>query len=73
MSSSKFSQTILSGSSFSADTIIFTYLKDVKPSIAFSVSKKYGNAVKRNLFKRRCKYIFNSNIKACCNPGIFVA
>ena len=60
MSSSQFSQTILSGCSFSTSSIVFTYLNDSEISIVFSVSKKYGNAVKRNLFKRRCKYIFNS-------------
>ena len=40
----------------------FKYTKSSKPAMGLIVSKKYGNAVQRNLFKRRCRSIFNSII-----------
>jgi len=35
---------------------------DADPCIGFSVSTKYGGAVQRNIFKRRCRFIFKSMI-----------
>lgn len=40
----------------------FKYTKSSKPEMGLVVSKKYGNAVQRNLFKRRCRSIFKSII-----------
>ena len=40
----------------------FKYRKSSRPEMGFIVSKKYGNAVQRNLFKRRCRSIFKSII-----------
>jgi ribonuclease P protein component len=40
----------------------FKYSKISKPEMGLIVSKKYGNAVQRNLFKRRCRSIFKSII-----------
>ncbi len=39
--------------------IVFCHNKNGKPKIGFSVSKKYGKAVKRNKVKRRLKEIIN--------------
>ena len=39
--------------------IVFCQNKNGKPKIGFSVSKKYGKAVKRNKAKRRLKEIIN--------------
>ena len=36
---------------------------DENPRLGFIVSRKYGNSVERNLFKRRCRYIFYKLIK----------
>ena len=40
------------------------------PALGFIVSKHYGNAVARNLFKRRCRNIFRTTI---INQGIDIA
>ena len=42
--------------------MFFKYIKDKHPRMGFIVSKKYGNAVKRNKFKRRCRELFNNNM-----------
>ena len=36
---------------------------DENPRLGFIVSRKYGNSVQRNLFKRRCRYAFYELIK----------
>ena len=41
-----------------ARDLLFNYIYDEDPKIGFIVSKKYGNAVNRNLFKRRCRHAF---------------
>ena len=43
--------------------IKYYYKKDPNPKVGFIVSRKYGNAVERNLFKRRCRHIFYELIK----------
>ena len=44
--------------SFTTEDLSFKYLLDEDPHLGFSVSAKYGCAVKRNLFKRRCRSLF---------------
>tara|TARA_Y100000590_G_scaffold346206_1_gene396394 strand:+ start:804 stop:1022 length:219 start_codon:yes stop_codon:yes gene_type:complete len=39
-------------------------MPDQNPRLGFIVSRKYGNSVARNLFKRRCRYAFYELIKA---------
>jgi len=41
-----------------ADNIVFKYVKSETPLIGFLVSKKFGKAHERNLFKRRCRSAF---------------
>ena len=41
------------------NTIKFSYKINFKHNVGFTVSRKYGNAVSRNLFKRRCRAIYN--------------
>jgi len=46
----------------------FKYCNWKTPVLGLIVSKKYGNAVKRNLFKRRCRELFKKkfiNHKIC--------
>tara|TARA_Y100000031_G_C7903854_1_gene240774 strand:+ start:204 stop:473 length:270 start_codon:yes stop_codon:yes gene_type:complete len=38
----------------------FKYTKSSKPKMGLIVSKRYGNAIERNLFKRRCRSAFKS-------------
>ena len=44
--------------SFTTEDLSFKYLLDEDPHLGFSVSAKYGCAVQRNLFKRRCRSLF---------------
>ena len=43
--------------------INYYYIYDQNPRLGFIVSRKYGNSVERNLFKRRCRYAFYELIK----------
>ena len=43
--------------------LLFKYAKSSVPQIGFIVSRKYGNAIKRNKFKRRCREILYEKIK----------
>ena len=36
----------------------FRFAPGPEPRMGFIVSKKYGNSVQRNLFKRRCRSLF---------------
>jgi len=53
----------------------FYYLNIHPPSLGLIVSKRYGNSVSRNLFKRRCRALFmawfinqNSGISLVVRP-----
>ena len=52
--------------------IRYNYIYDENPRIGFIVSRKYGNSVERNLFKRRCRYIFYKLIKSGFSYSIIV-
>ena len=43
--------------------LLFNYMHNKTPKLGFIVSKKYGNSIQRNLFKRRCRYAFYQLIK----------
>ena len=49
--------------------LFFRYNNKELSKLGIIVSKKYGNAVKRNLFKRRCRILFNNYFK---NERIFL-
>jgi ribonuclease P protein component len=40
----------------------FKYSPSSRPGLGLVVSKKYGDSVKRNLFKRRCRSLFKTTI-----------
>ena len=48
----------------------FKYCSWEKPVLGLAVSKHYGNSVKRNLFKRRCRELFK---KKFIDQGVTVA
>jgi len=53
--------------------ILFLYSNFDSPKLGLTVSKKYGNAVKRNLFKRRVREVFiNKVYKAQINVALIV-
>jgi len=40
----------------------FKYISNSRPGLGLVVSKKYGDSVRRNLFKRRCRSVFKATI-----------
>jgi len=40
----------------------FKYILSSRPGLGLVVSKKYGDSVQRNLFKRRCRSLFKTTI-----------
>ena len=63
LSSAQFKVVFPESNSLRVGDLLFKYKKDVDPKLGFIVSRKYGNAVHRNLFKRRCRAQFQSLIK----------
>ena len=63
LSSSQFNVVFSESKSLQVGDLLFKYKKDVDPKLGFIVSRKYGNAVHRNLFKRRCRAQFKTLIK----------
>ena len=55
LSPSQFSKAFTGSKSLLAGDLLFKYKKEENPKLGFIVSKKYGNAVRRNQFKRRCR------------------
>ena len=45
--------------SLSVGGLSFKYTRRQPSAVGFIVSKRYGNAVSRNLFKRRCRALFH--------------
>jgi len=60
LSSLEFSKTLRASKSLCFGDLSFKYTKSKGPEIGFIVSKKYGNATERCLFKRRCRFVFKS-------------
>ena len=58
--------------SLTTKDLLFNYTSDETPKLGFTVSKKYGNSVQRNLFKRRCRYAFYKLIKGGFNYSIII-
>ena len=63
LSSSEFKNVYKNAKSLIVRDLLFKYAKDDNPKLGFIVSTKYGNAVERNLFKRRCRHAFYQLIK----------
>ena len=40
----------------------FKYISNLRPGLGLVVSKKYGDSVQRNLFKRRCRSLFKTTV-----------
>ena len=63
LSNAQFNVVFTESKSLRVGDLLFKYKKDVSPKLGLIVSKKYGNAVYRNLFKRRCRAQFQALIK----------
>ena len=59
LSSKDFKRVLREGCRASYGDIKFTYRLNFRHSVGFTVSKKYGNAVNRNLLKRRCRHAYD--------------
>jgi len=56
--SSDFSKIFKLAQSFLVHDVLFKYTIKKGCGIGFAVSTKYGSAVQRNLFKRRCRFLY---------------
>ena len=63
LSNAQFNVVFSESKSLRVGDLLFKYKKDVDPKLGLIVSRKYGNAVHRNLFKRRCRAQFQTLIK----------
>tara|TARA_B100000945_G_C20355268_1_gene584301 strand:+ start:256 stop:564 length:309 start_codon:yes stop_codon:yes gene_type:complete len=59
VSSKEFNTVIANRKGLKVNGLLFFFKLHPQPKISFIVSKKYGDATKRNLFKRRCKFLFS--------------
>ena len=59
--------------SLSIGDLSFKYAPHRPSAVGFIVSKHYGNAVSRNLFKRRCRSLFqNTFVKYESNMAVII-
>ena len=70
ISSSEFSKIVKTSKSLSIGDLSFKYSPWKRPVLGLSVAINYGNAVARNLFKRRCRELFKMNF---ANKGLRIA
>ena len=63
LSTSQFNIAFTESKSLRVGDLLFKYKKAVNPKLGLIVSRKYGNAVYRNLFKRHCRAHFQALIK----------
>ena len=56
----EFKRTLFNSKSLLVRDLLFYYTKN-KVGISFVVNRKKGNAVLRNLFKRRCRALYQQN------------
>ena len=72
LSSTEFKHVYYNAKSLETRDLLFNYVDNKTPKIGFIVSRKYGNAIHRNLFKRRCRYAFYQLIKRGFSYSIIV-
>jgi len=58
LSTAQFNVVFSESKSLRVGDLLFKYKKAVDPKLGLIVSRKYGNGVSRNLFKRRCRAQF---------------
>ena len=60
ISNQDFKQILFTTKSLHIRDLLFYYRNNIKNGVSFIVNRKKGNAVSRNLFKRRCRSLFNN-------------
>tara|TARA_B100002052_G_scaffold6694_1_gene5792 strand:+ start:21324 stop:21641 length:318 start_codon:yes stop_codon:yes gene_type:complete len=63
ISNKSFKKILFSTKSLQIRDLLFYYQKSENSAISFIINRNKGNAVTRNLFKRRCRSLFNSTFK----------
>ena len=63
LSTAQFKAVFAESKSLRVGDLLFKYKKAVHPKLGLIVSRKYGNAIYRNLFKRRCRTQFQALLK----------
>ena len=63
LSNAQFKIVFSESKSLRVGDLLFKYKQDISPKLGLIVPKKYGNAVSRNLFKRRCRTRFQALVK----------
>ena len=63
LKSQEFKQFFSSHKSLKVGDLLFRFKNSDSSRLGFVVSRKYGNSVKRNLFKRRCRMLFFHYLK----------
>jgi len=63
LSSKEIKHSLTASKSLKFGDLLFRHVNSASPGIGFIVSRKYGNAVQRNLFRRRCRAVFQQCIK----------
>ena len=61
ISNQNFKQILFKTKSLHIRDLLFYYRNNIKNGISFIVNRKKGNAVCRNLFKRRCRALFDNH------------
>ena len=56
-----FKQILFKTKSLHIRDLLFYYRNNIKNGVSFIVNRKKGNAVCRNLFKRRCRSLINNS------------
>ena len=72
LSSDEFKDVYHNSHSLLTHGLLFKYTYNQSPKLGFIVSRKYGNSVNRNLFKRRCRYGFYQLIKHGFNYSVII-
>lgn len=62
LSTAQFKVAFAESKSLRVGDLLFKYKRSIEPKLGLIVSRKYGNAVYRNLFKRRCRAQFQALI-----------
>ena len=63
LSNAQFKIIFAESKSLRVGDLLFKYKNDANPKLGLIVSRKYGNAIYRNLFKRRCRVQFQTLVK----------
>ena len=63
ISTAQFKAIFTESKSLRVGDLLFKYKKEIDPQLGLIVSRKHGNAVYRNRFKRRCRAQFQILIK----------